>query len=53
MIEFKKIDDQGREMICYRTDDYLTLPELMQEIRCFLLAMGYQPKTVDEHIEAD
>lgn len=53
MIEFKKIDDVNQEMIVYRAQDHLSLHEMMQEFRYFLLALGYHPESVEQHIEAD
>lgn len=51
MIEFKRIDEKHGETICYRVQEDLTIDEMMQEIRCFLLALSYQPSTVDKYIE--
>jgi len=52
MIEFKRMSDDYKEMLVYRCHDHLSLPEMMQEFRYFLLALGYHPKTVENHIEA-
>ncbi len=52
MIEFKKVDN-SEEMICYRVHEHLPLSELLQEFRYFLLALGYHPESVEEHIEAE
>jgi hypothetical protein len=53
MIEFKRMSDDYKEMIVYRCHDHLTLTEMMQEYRYFLLALGYSPDNVEEHIEAE
>lgn len=53
MIEFKRIDEKDGETLCYRVRDHLTLSEMMQEFRYFLLALGYHPSSVEDHIEAD
>jgi hypothetical protein len=53
MIEFRRIEDDNKEIIVYRCHDHLTLTEMMQEFRYFLLALGYHPDGVEEHIEAE
>lgn len=53
MIEFKRVDEKLGEMICYKVQEHLTLDDLMQEFRCFLLALGYQPGSIDNYIEAN
>lgn len=53
MIEFKRMSEEYKEMIVYRCHDHLTLSEMMQEFRYFLLALGYHPDGVEDHIEAD
>lgn len=53
MLEFKRIDEKLGEVLCYRVKEDLTIDELMQEFRYFLLALSYQPGTVDKYIEAN
>lgn len=53
MIEFKRLDDKGSEMICYKIRDHLTIHEMMQEFRYFLLALGYHPESIDNYVEAE
>ena len=53
MIEFRRLSEDYKEMLVYRCHDHLTLDEMMQEFRYFLLALGYHPDGVEKHIEAD
>lgn len=39
--------------VTFRVRDHVNIHELMQEIRAFLLAVGYAPETVDTYIEAE
>lgn len=53
MIEFKRISEDNQEMLIYRCPDHLNLTEMVQEFRYFLLALGYPPEGIDNHIEAE
>lgn len=54
MIEFRKTNQNYEELISYKIRDvHPSLNEVMQEFRLFLLAVGYHPEGVDEHIAAE
>lgn len=54
MMEFRKTNENWEELISYKVrDEHPSLQEIMQEFRLFLLAVGYHPDGVEEHIQAE
>ena len=47
--EFKYERDDG-SAVSVRTPDFMSVSDLFEEFRCYMLACGYQPDSIDDYL---